>query len=239
MSNWERRVCHLTKQATIPIIAFLGYDPGIGNTGSQHMTDVGLRFYLFKSHVKVSLTSYRGEESAQPFEIPFTNNIQDIALANKIGDTSSDGINQRGLPIVPRQAFDLRNRKNSGYEIEVTANVTRRWRLSANAATADGKQTNAWRDTRAFLAKWGDTIRQVVIDTGSVFNAAGQPVADGGSSGRCDGAERLDPHLQQSIAEHRRRSAENSRIDGDLRQSLHRLSVLRRTIERPQAGGRV
>jgi len=145
-------------------------------------TDVGIRFYLLQERINVSLTRYRGEETAQPFEISFTNNIQEIALANKSGDTSADGMNQRGFPIVPRQAFDLRDRENNGYEIEITANLSRHWRLTANAAKAEGMQTNAWRDTRAFLAQWKDTMRLAVIDSGNVFNAADMPASDGSSS---------------------------------------------------------
>ncbi len=145
-------------------------------------TDVGIRFYLFKDRVNVSFTRYEGQETAQPFEINFTNNIQDIARANKSGDTSADGMNQRGFPIVPRQAFDLRDRKNNGYEVEITANLTRHWRFTANAAKAEGYQTDAWRDTRAFLEKWKPVMRQAVIDSGNVFNASDLPVSDGTSS---------------------------------------------------------
>ncbi len=145
-------------------------------------TDVGIRFYLLKERLNVSLARYAGEETAQPFEISFTSAIQNIALANKTGDTSSDGSNQRGLPVVPRQAFDLRDRENSGYEIEVTANLSRNWRLTANAAKAEGRQTNAFRDTLAFLDQWQETMRQVVIDSGNRFDATGKPVSDGTSS---------------------------------------------------------
>jgi outer membrane receptor protein involved in Fe transport len=136
--------------------------------------DAGLRFYLFGERMNVSLTYYEGEETAQPFEIPFTNNLQDIARANVVGDLSTDGINQRGMPVVPRQAFDRRDRENYGYELEVTANLTRNWRLSANGARAYAYQTNAWADTRAFIAKWEPTMRQVLDDAGVIFLPNGE-----------------------------------------------------------------
>jgi outer membrane receptor protein involved in Fe transport len=140
--------------------------------------DAGLRFFLFHERINVSLTYYSGQETAQPFEIPFTSSFQNIANANVVGDLSTDGMNRRGLPVVPTQAFDLRDRKNHGYELEITANVTSHWRLSANAALPSAYQTNAWSDTRAFLAKWEPTMRQVLNDAGVIFNAAGQPVVD-------------------------------------------------------------
>jgi len=136
--------------------------------------DAGLRFYLLDQRINVGLTYYSGEETAQPFEIPFTNNLQSIAQANVIGDLSSDGINQRGMPVVPRQAFDRRGRENHGYELEVTANLTRHWRLSANSARAYAFQTNAWADTRAFIAQWEPTMRLVLQDAGVIFDSLGQ-----------------------------------------------------------------
>ncbi len=136
--------------------------------------DAGVRFYLFDTRINVGLTYYEGQETAQPFEIPFTNNFQSIGMASAIGDISTDGINRRGLPVVPRQAFDRRDRENHGYELEVTANVTRHWRLSANAARAYAFQTNAWADTRAFIEKWEPTMRLVLQDAGVIFDSLGQ-----------------------------------------------------------------
>lgn len=140
--------------------------------------DFGVRFYLLKNRMNVSITNYYGEETAQPFEINFTAAIQNIGKANKVGDLSTDGENQRGLPIVPTQAFDLRDRENNGYEIEVTANMTKNWRLSANYAIAEGKQTNAWRDTRAFIEQWKPTMRLVLEDAGVTFDANDAPVVN-------------------------------------------------------------
>lgn len=140
--------------------------------------DAGLRFYLLGERVNVSVSYYEGQETAQPFEISFTNNLQEIAQANVVGDLSTDGINRRGLPIVPRQAFDRRDRENHGYELEITANVTRNWRLSANGARAYAFQTNAWADTRAFIAQWEPTMRQVLDDAGVVFNSLGEAVVN-------------------------------------------------------------
>jgi outer membrane receptor protein involved in Fe transport len=140
--------------------------------------DAGLRFYLFGERVNVGLTYYEGEETAQPFEIPFTNNLQSIGMANVVGDLSTDGINRRGMPVVPRQAFDRRDRENHGYELEVTANLTRHWRLSVNGARAYAFQTNAWADTRAFIERWEPTMRLVLQDAGVTFNAIGEAVVN-------------------------------------------------------------
>lgn len=180
-------VYHLTRSISVfgnyatsfnPSTSQLRLDGSIMPSPESSGWDAGLRFYLFGERMNVSLTYYEGEETAQPFEIPFTNNLQEIAMANAVGDLSTDGINRRGMPIVPRQAFDRRDRENHGYELEVTANLTRHWRLSANGARAYAFQTNAWADTRAFIAQWEPTMRQVLDDAGVVFNPLGEAVVN-------------------------------------------------------------
>lgn len=179
-------VFHVTRRISVfgnyatsfnPSSSQLRLDGSIMPSPQSKGWDAGLRLHLLDERLNLSFSYYGGSESAQPFEIPFTNNFQDIALANKVGDTSSDGMNVRGMPVVPRQAFDRRDRENSGLEFEATANLTRHWRLSANYALPKAHQTNAWADTRAFIEKWQDVMRQVVIDAGNVF-VNGSPVAD-------------------------------------------------------------
>lgn len=133
--------------------------------------DYGVRMSLADNRLNLNFSRYTSSETAQPFEISFTAALQKIAQANVVGDLSPEGINQRGMPIVPRQAFDLRDRENEGYELEVVAKLTRSWRLSGNAAWADAAQTNAFVDTRAFIAEWGDTMYQIILDSGGQFNA--------------------------------------------------------------------
>ncbi len=161
-----------------PSTSQLRLDSSIVPSPVSKGTDYGLRFHLLKNRLNLSLTRYQGQETAQPFEISITSAILDIANANKVGDTSSDGINQAGVPIIPRQAFDLRDRENSGYELELTANITRDWRLTFNAAVADAEQTNAWRDTLAFIDRHGDALTQATIESGNVFDASGTPQTD-------------------------------------------------------------
>jgi outer membrane receptor protein involved in Fe transport len=132
--------------------------------------DAGLRFRLLKDRLNLALTYYAGSETAQTFEIPFTNNFQQIAWLNHLDDTTLENNNQEGFPVVPRQAFDQRDRENHGCELEIVANLTPHWRLMANVARAYANQTNSWTDTRAFIAKWDSTIRQVLLNGGVIFN---------------------------------------------------------------------
>ena len=140
--------------------------------------DVGLRFYLLNERVNVSLTHYQGSETAQPFEIGFTNNLQAIGFLNKLDDLPVENNNSAGFPVVPRQAFDQRDRENEGFELEVVANLTPHWRLKADVARADARQTNAWSDTRAFIEKYDSNIRQVLLDGGIIFDAEGRATLD-------------------------------------------------------------
>lgn len=140
--------------------------------------DAGLRFYLLNERMNVALTYYEGSETAQPFEIGFTNSFQAVAFLNRLDDLPLENNNSAGLPVVPRQAFDQRDRENYGYEIEIVANVTPQWRLKAEAARAYAFQTNAWADTRAFIEKYDGVIRQVLTEGGILFNASGRAVLD-------------------------------------------------------------
>lgn len=140
--------------------------------------DAGLRFYLLDDRINVFLTYYEGEETAQPFEIGFTNNLQSIAFLNRLDDLPLENDNSAGFPVVPRQAFDRRDRENHGYELEVVANLTPQWRLKAEVARAYANQTNAWADTREFIDQYGDTIRQVLLEGGIVFDQNGRAVLD-------------------------------------------------------------
>jgi len=132
--------------------------------------DAGVRISLADNRLNVNVSRYVASETAQPFEISFSANLNNLANANVVGDLSPEGRNRRGLPNVPTQSFDRRDRENDGYEVEIVANLARHWRISANAAWAGASQRNAYADTKAFLAQWGDAMRQIAIDSGGRFN---------------------------------------------------------------------
>jgi outer membrane receptor protein involved in Fe transport len=173
-------VFHVTDKVSV----FANHATGFNPSGSQLRLDgsimpspesqgwdAGVRLSLADNRLTLNVSRYTSSETAQPFEISFSANLNNVANANVVGDLSPEGKNVRGMPNVPTQSFDRRDRANEGYEVEIVANLTSNWRISANAAWADASQENAYVDTKAFLAEWGEAMRQIVLDSGGRFNA--------------------------------------------------------------------
>lgn len=182
-------VYHLTDNFSVFANYATGYNPPASETRLRldgtimptpvsKGTDMGIRFSFLNNKLQGSLSRYDAEETAQPFEINFRNELQRIHRANVVGDLSAEGINARGFPLVPNQPFDQRDMSASGYEFEVTANVNEQLRLSANLALSDASAVDAWQDTLAFLDRWTETMKQVVLDSGAVFQSDGRAVED-------------------------------------------------------------
>lgn len=133
--------------------------------------DMGFRLSFLNNRVYVSASHYAGDETGQIQEVTTqTNYIRNIALANKEGDYSG-GLNQRNLVQPPSQTADTRDRKNRGYELELTANFTSNWRMMFNAALPRGWQFNNNPLLRGYLAKNDQLIRAVLADAGVLIDA--------------------------------------------------------------------
>ncbi|MDQ8201204.1 TonB-dependent receptor [Pelagicoccus enzymogenes] len=182
-------VYHLTERFSVFANYATGYNPPASETRLRldgtimptpvsKGTDIGLRFSFLNEKLHGSVSRYDAEETAQPFEINFRNELQRIHRANVVGDLSPEGVNARGFPLVPNQPFDQRDMSASGYEFEVVANVSDQLRISANLALADASAIDAWQDTLAFLDEWTDTMKQIVIDSGAYFATDGRAVED-------------------------------------------------------------
>jgi hypothetical protein len=104
----------------------------------------GPRFYA-------TLSRYESKENDASHQPSGFSNIQVIIAANAMGDLTSDGRNRRGLGDVPHRLDRHLDRKSRGYEFEAVANLTPHWRLTLNAGLADASQTDAYRQTRAWI----------------------------------------------------------------------------------------
>jgi outer membrane receptor for ferric coprogen and ferric-rhodotorulic acid len=98
------------------------------------------------------------------------NEIGILTRANRLNDLSVDGINGRGLGLVPQPYQDYQDTWANGYEFEVVANVTRNWRLTLNYALPENYSNNRYPETMAYWAANKATIRQIVLDTGAVID---------------------------------------------------------------------
>jgi len=89
-----------------------------------------------------------------------------------IGDLSPGGRNIRNEGLLPAVVRDTQTQDSKGMEFEITANLTRSWRLLFNAAHTDGTQRNIAPDSRAFIADKDKVTRQILADAGVVISSS-------------------------------------------------------------------
>ena len=89
-----------------------------------------------------------------------------------IGDLSPGGRNIRNEGLLPTVVRDTQTQESKGVEFEITANLTRSWRLLFNAAHTDGTQRNIAPDSRAFIADKDKVARQILADAGVVISSS-------------------------------------------------------------------
>ncbi|MBC7366348.1 MAG: TonB-dependent receptor [Undibacterium sp.] len=175
-------VFHLTRWLSVFGNYATSFNPTSGNlyldgtflpSAQSHGEDYGVRFNLLEGRVVVNIGRYSSFETPQSVELNGTQNtnLNAIANANAIGDFATDGRNMRSFDNVPSQTFDTRDRSNKGYEFELIANLLPNWRLSLNAALPDAHQSNAFANTRLFLAANEPVMRQILADAGVLINA--------------------------------------------------------------------
>ena len=131
--------------------------------------DVGLRAKLLGGRLEVTVLRYVNKEQNAAFGATGNGDINNLANANALGDTSPAGRNIRNFGGVPGTTNDLQDRDARGYELESTANLTKQWRLLFNVGLV--YQTNAARDFTAFYETNHAIMKQIVIDTGGLVDA--------------------------------------------------------------------
>ena len=133
--------------------------------------DYGIRFSLGPKFY-LTLSRYESKENDASITQPSGfSNLQVIINTNVVGDLSSDGRNRRALGDVPIAWNDTLDRRSRGYEAEIVANLTANWRLTLNAGLADASQTDAYRQTRAWVDDRTDLMKQILDDAGIRFDA--------------------------------------------------------------------
>ncbi len=130
--------------------------------------DYGVRL-SFGPRLYLTLSRYESEEQDASISQPSGfSNLQTIINTNVLGDTSSDGRNRRGIGDLPIAWNDTLDRKSRGYELEVVANLTPQWRLTLNYGLAHAAQTDAYRQTRAWVDAQSATFVRILDDAGIV-----------------------------------------------------------------------
>lgn len=143
--------------------------------------DAGLRFSFFKSRLNISGSYYSNEENGNYVDpTSVTNQINTLYQANVYGDTATGGRNRHNLSDINGLVRDTRTRLSKGAEFEVTANLSRGWRLTANYALPTAYEKNYAPMTRAYVAAHADDFRQVLDDAGGTVGADGLAVRKSG-----------------------------------------------------------
>ncbi|MSU66172.1 MAG: hypothetical protein EXS38_08755 [Opitutus sp.] len=145
-------------------------------TASQSL-DGGIRLTLPNGRLNVSIGVYSAYQEGATIMVGggFMGNVNNFANAPAVGDLSSGGANVRGFPLLPgRDVFSTLTSETKGYEAELTANLTRSWRLIVNL----GKNNPVQKDVQPELPRWisehNAVIRQILGDSGILVNAQNQ-----------------------------------------------------------------
>ncbi len=132
--------------------------------------DVGLRVTLLGGDFVANVIRYEGSDKERTFSIGnFGTNLNQIIAAPPVGDTSG-GLNTHGLALVPPH-LDKAASESQGWELEITANLNRNWRLMANGALPRAFQTDVLRGIRSYLATNDATLRQILTEAGAIIGA--------------------------------------------------------------------
>ncbi|PTY06128.1 hypothetical protein DB347_11795 [Opitutaceae bacterium EW11] len=141
--------------------------------------DAGVRFAFAEGRINLTVGRYDGRQAGVSFDSTgSTRKYADIASANAVGDLSPAGVNARGLPLISSPTFDFRDRVARGGEIELTANLTERWRLTGNASWPQVRTLRNARDEWAYLRANESALRQIVLDAGALIDSGGVASVD-------------------------------------------------------------
>ena len=141
--------------------------------------DAGIRFNLLQGRLTASIGKYNGDQVNGAFDnTGNTRKYANIVDANRVGDLSANGLNTRGLNQLSTITFDFSDAKNRGYEVDIVANLTKTWRLTANAGVPTNLSLNSRKDEFAYLAANEATLKQIVLDAGVLISAANVATVD-------------------------------------------------------------
>lgn len=158
-------------ESFVPPIARYDITGRLIDARSAEGYDFGLRFRMLNGRLVANLIRYEGVDKGNIISAAaYRSEIAEIAQANPVGDLTPSGLNARGLPVPPNGILDTVKSEISGWEFEVTANLTKNWRLTLNGALAEGYQTDTYPTVQAYLAANDSVLRQIVQDAGGVFN---------------------------------------------------------------------
>mgnify|MGYP001555962425 CR=1 FL=1 len=141
---------------------------------SAHGTDVGIRINPPDGRLSISIGMFHSYQNNSPVNAPgnFINDYNAIYNAPVVGDLSSSGHNARNVGLIPTVVRDTQTQQSHGVEFEVTANLTRSWRLLGNASYTRAWQSNTFPDSTSYAARQDAVVRQILADAGVLISSS-------------------------------------------------------------------
>jgi hypothetical protein len=142
---------------------------------SSQSYDAGIRFNLPNGKLNVSLGWFRAYQQGRTFNTPggLRTNVNTIGDTPVIGDLSEGGRNIRGLGRFPGlNIFSTLTSETVGYELEITGNLTRNWRMIVNAGKNEATQKDVMPDVPSWIEEKMPLFRQILADGGVMIDPA-------------------------------------------------------------------
>ena len=135
--------------------------------------DAGIRLNPFGGRVSLNLGWFTSNQNLSPVNTPggLIGSFNTIFNTPAIGDLSPGGRNLRNEGLLPAIVRDTQTQESKGVELEVTANLTKSWRLLFNLAHTRGTQKEIAPDSRAFIVAKDSVARQILADAGVLISS--------------------------------------------------------------------
>ena len=134
--------------------------------------DAGIRYTLPNGRLSVSAGWYSSFQKGSQVDITITGPYNAFADAPVVGDLSSTGQNNRGAKKLPQSAIkDTITTSSTGYELELTANITSGWRLILNAGKNYAELKDQFPDSIVYFKTQDATTRLILADAGIIIDA--------------------------------------------------------------------
>ena len=148
------------------------YDGSLIPPTAAKGVDFGVRFNLLGGRVAANVNYFESHEDNAVVFTPAgsASNFNIIYLANAIGDRSANGRNIRGFADLPLVLRDTQRQNTSGFEVDITANLTPQWRLLANLSTSKPEADKAFPDSIAYYTEHENDFIQILNDAGVIVN---------------------------------------------------------------------
>ena len=138
--------------------------------------DMGLSLNLFNGKLNMKFNYFKNTRLNDSVAAPVASPINSLYQANRWDDpdTTSTGRNAIGIPDLPGN--DYQSTRNDGREIDISANLLRGWRLTANASWTFKVNSDRYPISKNYVPANADVFKQLLEDAGGRLDTTQKPV---------------------------------------------------------------